>query len=95
MDHERAVFAGDPGCLGASVEALSFLVCLEVEAVPFVRDKGKDLFAGVWPPSELCVKPVGRKASPQAAAAMNEYLGIYYIISRMLLSLYDISTIAR
>ena len=52
VDHERAVFAGDPGCLGASVEALSFHVCLEV--VPFVRDKGKDLFGGVWPPSELC-----------------------------------------
>ena len=33
VDHERVVFAGGPGCLGASVEALSFLVCLE--AVPF------------------------------------------------------------
>ena len=29
VDHERAVFAGDPGCLGASVEALSLFACLE------------------------------------------------------------------
>ena len=43
-DHERAVFAGGPGCLGASVEALSFLVCLE--AVPFVCNVRKDLFGG-------------------------------------------------
>ena len=27
VDQERAGFAGDQGCLGASVEALSFLVC--------------------------------------------------------------------
>ena len=45
VDHERAVSAGGPGCLGASVEARSFLVCLE--AVPFVRNEGEDLFGGV------------------------------------------------
>ena len=45
MDHEGAVFAGGPGCLGADIEALSFLVSLE--AIPLVRDKAKDLFGGV------------------------------------------------
>ena len=40
VDHERAVFAGGPGCLGACVEALSFLICLE--AVPFVCNEGED-----------------------------------------------------
>ena len=45
MDHEGAVFAGGPGCLGAGIEALSFLVSLE--AVPLVGDKAKDLFGGV------------------------------------------------
>ena len=28
VDQEGAVFAGDPGCLGAGIEALSFLVSL-------------------------------------------------------------------
>ena len=37
VDHERAVFAGGPGCLGASVEALSFLVCLEAVPLYFIR----------------------------------------------------------
>ena len=45
VDHEGAVFAGGPGCLGTGVEALSFLVSLE--AVPLVGDKAKDLFGGV------------------------------------------------
>ena len=45
VDHEGAVFAGGPGCLGAGIEALSFLVSLE--AVPLVGDKAKDLFGGV------------------------------------------------
>ena len=45
VDHETAVFAGGPGCLGTGVEALSFLVSLE--AVPLVGDKAKDLFGGV------------------------------------------------
>ena len=45
VDHERAVFAGGPGCLDTGVEALSFLVSLE--AVPLVGDKAKDLFGGV------------------------------------------------
>ena len=45
VDHERAVFAGGLGCLGASVEALYFLVCLE--AVPFVCNEGEDLFGGL------------------------------------------------
>ena len=44
MDHGGAVFAGGPGCLDTGVEALSFLVSLEV--IPFVRDKAKDLFGG-------------------------------------------------
>ena len=52
VDHERAVFAGDPGCLSAGVETLSFLVGLEV--VPFVGDKGENMLGGVCPPSELC-----------------------------------------
>ena len=34
VDNERAVFAGGPRCLGACVETVSFLICLE--AVPFV-----------------------------------------------------------
>ena len=42
VDHERAVFAGGPGCLGACVEAFPFLVCLE--AVPFVCNEGEVLF---------------------------------------------------
>ena len=45
MDHERAVFAGGPGCLSACVETLSFLICLE--AVPFVCNEGEDLFGGL------------------------------------------------
>ena len=45
VDHEGAVFAGGPGCLGTGIEALSFLVSLE--AIPLVRDKAKDLFGGV------------------------------------------------
>lgn len=42
MDHERAVFMGDPGCLGEGVETLFFLVRPEV--VPFVLYKGKHLY---------------------------------------------------
>ena len=68
VDHERAVFAGDPGCLSAGVETPSFLVGLQV--VPFVSDKGENLFGGVCTPSELC-ETWGRKLSPQAAAAMS------------------------
>ena len=45
VDHETAVFAGGPGCLGAGVEAFPFLVCLE--AVPFVCNVGEDLFGGL------------------------------------------------
>ena len=44
VDHETAVFAGGPGCLGAGVEAFPFLVCLE--AVPFVCNVREDLFGG-------------------------------------------------
>ena len=42
VDHEGAVFAGGPGCLGTSVQALPFLI-ISLEAVPLVRDKAKDL----------------------------------------------------
>ena len=45
VDHERAVFAGGPRCLGACVETVSFLICLE--AVPFVCNVGEDLFGGL------------------------------------------------
>ena len=45
VDHERAVFAGGPGCLSACVETFSFLICLE--AVPFVCNVGEDLFGGL------------------------------------------------
>ena len=43
VDHERAVFAGDPGCLSAGVETLSFLVGLEV--IPFFNSS---LALGTW-----------------------------------------------
>ena len=45
VDHETAMFAGGPGCLGACVETLSFLVCLE--AIPFVCNEFEDLFGGL------------------------------------------------
>ena len=45
VDHERTVFAGDPGRFCAGVETLSFLVGLEM--IPFVSDRGKDLFGRV------------------------------------------------
>ena len=45
VDHERAVFASGPRCLGACVETVSFLICLE--AVPFVCNEGEDLFGGL------------------------------------------------
>ena len=45
VDHETAVFAGGPGCLGAGVEAFPFLVCLE--AIPFECNEFEDLFGGL------------------------------------------------
>ena len=45
VDHETAVFAGGPSCLGACVETFPFLVCLET--VPFVCNVGEDLFGGL------------------------------------------------
>ena len=68
VDHERAVFAGCPVCLGASVEAFSFLICLE--AVPFVCNEGRICLAESDHPANS-VHPAGRKVSPQAAAAMS------------------------
>ena len=51
VNHERAVLAGCPGGLGASVEALALLVGFEV--IPLVCDEVEDLLCGVRPPGEL------------------------------------------
>ena len=51
VNNERAVLAGCPGGLGASVEALALLVGLEV--IPLVCDEAEDLLCGVRPPGEL------------------------------------------
>ena len=50
MDHEGAVFAGGPRGLSAGVEALSFLVGLEVKLIPLVREKANLFLRGVAGP---------------------------------------------
>ena len=72
VNHERAVFAGGPGCLGAGIvhiEALSFLVSL-VRQCPLCVIKRRICLAEPDHPANS-VTPAGRKLSPQAAAAMS------------------------
>ena len=55
VDHETAVFAGGPGCLGAGVEAFPFL-CIIKEIVVVPVDKRRRGYA-VWNGSPLIQGP--------------------------------------